>query len=227
MTPPTLLLADGSLTIRRVIELTFADAGIRVLTVADGRDAIERIQREPPDVILADIGMPERNGYEIATVVKQTPALAHIPVLLLAGALEPVDDEKARQCGADGVLVKPFEPQVAVSRVRELLARRPTGSSAPQTPEATATGGGDYLDRLDAAFAAMGSSPRPIGLPRAARRSTASMCFPFPTGTLAPTSASPFEPSPTLSEPSATLRFQRLPAPWHARPCSERGETRA
>src|SRR4051794_8949005 len=100
MAAPTLLLADGSLTIRRVIELTFADAGIRVLTVADGREAIERIQREPPDVILADIGMPERNGYDVATFVKQTPALAHIPVLLLAGALEPVDDEKARQSGA-------------------------------------------------------------------------------------------------------------------------------
>ena len=168
MSAPTLLLADASLTIRRVIELTFADAGIRVVTVADGREAIERIQREPPDIVLADIGMPERDGYDVATFVKQTPSLSHIPVLLLAGALEPVDDDKARQCGADGVLVKPFEPQVAVSRVRGLLAKRPgPTASASSDPAATSGGGGDYLDRLDAAFAAMSTSPRPIGQPAA------------------------------------------------------------
>jgi len=162
----TLLLADDSLTIRRVIELTFADAGIRVVTVADGREAIERIQREPPDIVLADIGMPERDGYAVAAFVKQTPALAHIPVVLLAGALEPVDADKAREAGADGVLVKPFEPQVAVARVRELLARKPAavGGSSPTVP-AGQPSGGDYLDRLDAAFAAMSSSPRPIGQP--------------------------------------------------------------
>jgi len=164
---PTLLLADGSLTIRRVIELTFADAGIRVVTVADGREAIERIQREPPDIVLADVGMPERDGYDVATFVKQTPSLSHIPVLLLAGALEPVDENKARECGADGVLVKPFDPQVAVSRVRGLLAKRPGSAPAPPESAATSGGSGDYLDRLDAAFAAMSTSPRPIGQPAA------------------------------------------------------------
>jgi len=164
--PATLLLADDSLTIRRVIELTFADAGIRVVTVADGREAIERIQREPPDIVLADIGMPESDGYAVAAFVKHTSTLAHIPVILLAGALEPVDEDKAREAGADGVLVKPFEPQVAVARVRELLARRSTAvaSSAPPAP-AGPPSGGDYLDRLDAAFAAMSNSPRPIGQP--------------------------------------------------------------
>lgn len=168
--PATLLLADDSLTIRRVIELTFADAGIRVVTVAGGREAIERIQHEPPDIILADIGMPEGDGYEVAAFVKQAATLSHIPVILLAGALEPVDEEKARQAGADGVLVKPFEPQVAVARVRELLARRSTMGPAQAPPTSPAQpSGGDYLDRLDAAFAAMSTSPRPIGQPAADR----------------------------------------------------------
>ncbi|MEO7273768.1 MAG: response regulator [Vicinamibacterales bacterium] len=163
---PILLLADHSLTIRRVMELTFADAGIRVVTVADGREAIEQIQREPPDIVLADVGMPEPDGYAVASFVKQTPSLSHIPVLLLAGALEPVDDDQARRSGADGVLVKPFEPQVAVARVRELLAQRPGATAAPtQDSAAPVAGGGDYLDRLDAAFAAMSTSPRPIGQP--------------------------------------------------------------
>ena len=164
MPQATLLLAEDSLTIRRVIELTFADAGIRVVAVADGREAIERIQREPPDVVIADVGMPERDGYEVASFVKRTPALAHIPVLLLAGALQPVDERRAREAGADGVLMKPFEPQAAVSRVSELLGRAPVPTASARPAGAPAQGG-DYLDRLDAAFAAMSASPRPIGRP--------------------------------------------------------------
>ena len=181
--PPTLLLADDSLTIRRVIELTFADEDVRVVAVADGREAIDRITAEPPDIILADIGMPEHDGYEVAAFVKRTPHLAHIPVLLLTGAFEPVDQARARSVGADGVLVKPFEPQLVIARVRELLAGagkarpsaavdagadaatdRPSEGVEPAPPAARTD---DYLDRLDAAFAAMSASPRPIGVPPA------------------------------------------------------------
>ena len=122
--PPTLLLADDSVTIQRVIELTFADEDIRVITVGDGQQAIDRITADPPDVVLADTGMPQRDGYEVATFIKENPALAHIPVVLLTGAFEPVDEERARQVGCDAVLVKPFEPQMVVKRVRELLGQR-------------------------------------------------------------------------------------------------------
>ena len=122
--PPTLLLADDSVTIQRVIELTFADEDIRVIAVGDGQQAIDRITADPPDVVLVDTGMPQRDGYEVATFIKQNPALAHIPVVLLTGAFEPVDEDRARQVGCDAVLVKPFEPQVVVKRVRELLGQR-------------------------------------------------------------------------------------------------------
>ena len=65
--------------------------------------------------MLADIGMPGRNGYEVAQYVKQIPALAHIPVLLLTGAFEPVDQARADDAGCDGVLAKPFEPQLVIA----------------------------------------------------------------------------------------------------------------
>ncbi|MDA1092800.1 MAG: response regulator [Acidobacteria bacterium] len=119
--PHTLLLADDSVTIQRVIELTFADEDIRVVSVGNGQQAIDRITADPPDIILADTGMPERDGYEVAAFVKQNPALAHIPVVLLTGAFEPVDGARAKLAGSDAVLVKPFEPQVVIRRVRELL----------------------------------------------------------------------------------------------------------
>ncbi|MDQ3069594.1 MAG: response regulator, partial [Acidobacteriota bacterium] len=127
--PQTLLLADDSVTIRRVIELTFSDENVRVVSVSNGRDALERIDRERPDIILADAGMADVNGYDISAHVKGSPDLRHIPVVLLAGAFEPLDEARARRCGSDGVLVKPFEPQMVVARVRELLS--PPAKPAP------------------------------------------------------------------------------------------------
>ena len=156
---PKLLLADDSVTIQRVIELTFADEDVKVVAVGDGKQAIERVQAERPDIVLADVGMPERDGYEVAAFIKGDPALAHIPVLLLTGAFEPIDEARARAVGCDGVLVKPFEPQMVISRVRDLLAGKREGSSgkaaAPAAPAAAEPPGGleAYFDRLDAALA--------------------------------------------------------------------------
>src|SRR5919112_4107255 len=129
--PHKLLLADDSVTIQRVIELTFADEDVQVLTAGDGEQAIERISSERPDIVLADIGMPKRSGYDVAAFVKGAPDLAHIPVLLLTGAFEPVDEQRAQAAGCDGVLVKPFEPQHVIARVRELLQGSSPGSGAP------------------------------------------------------------------------------------------------
>ncbi len=148
-----LLLADDSVTIQRVIELTFSGEDIQVLAVGDGEEAIARIPIEKPDIVLADIGMPKRSGYEVSAFVKGRPELAHIPVLLLAGAFEPVDDTKAQQAGCDGVLVKPFEPQHVIARVRELIGGAkgsPTQSAVQDIPRPAA--------RL--------APPRPVELPR-------------------------------------------------------------
>lgn len=129
-----LLLADDSVTIQRVIELTFSGEDVDVLAVSDGEQAIARIAAERPDIVLADIGMPKRNGYDVAAFIKADPALKHIPVLLLAGAFEPVDDARAAEVGCDGVLVKPFEPQHVIARVRELLDGK-KGAPTRATPE--------------------------------------------------------------------------------------------
>lgn len=129
--PHKLLLADDSVTIQRVIELTFADEDVVVTAVGDGKQAIERIQADPPDIVLADVGMPEKDGYEVADFVKRDPRLAHIPVLLLTGAFEPVDEGRAVRVGCDGVLAKPFEPQMVITRVRELLSANVASASRP------------------------------------------------------------------------------------------------
>jgi CheY-like chemotaxis protein len=162
-----LLLADDSVTIQRVIELTFADQDVQVLTVSDGQQAIERVKAERPDIVLADVAMPERDGYEVAAFIKGDPELSQIPVLLLTGAFEPVDHDRVRTLGCEGVLVKPFEPQLVINLVRSLLAGQGRGhgtipGSSGQVkvlPEASPTAAvqplatEDYFKRLDAAFA--------------------------------------------------------------------------
>jgi CheY-like chemotaxis protein len=134
--PQTLLLADDSVTIQRVIELTFADEDIQVVAVSDGDQAIAVLERQPPDIVLADIGMPGKSGYEVAQHIRNHPGLAHIPVVLLTGAFEPVDQARAAAAGCSGVLAKPFEPQQVIGRVRELLAQkgRPAEAPAPAPP---------------------------------------------------------------------------------------------
>jgi len=125
----TLLLVDDSVTIQRVIELTFANENVRVVSVGDGRRALQWMDREAPDVMLVDIDAPEVDGYAVTSHVRQSPRLKHVPVLLLAGVFEPVDDIQAREAGADGVLAKPFEPE-------QLVSRRVRGATACQGRDA-------------------------------------------------------------------------------------------
>jgi CheY-like chemotaxis protein len=176
-----LLLADDSVTIQRVIELTFADEDIDVVAVGDGDAAIARLDTAPPDIVLADVGMPGRDGYEVAMHVHRTPALAHIPVVLLTGALQPVDEAKAREAACAGVLVKPFEPQMVIAKVRELLDKREASPDAGGRPSASAPARAgatpadaimnappsnqagvqtqeDYFAQLDAAFASLNAT---------------------------------------------------------------------
>jgi CheY-like chemotaxis protein len=173
--PPKILLADDSVTVQKVIELTFHDEGMEVVAVGDGQKAIDCLERERPDIVLADVSMPERDGYAVAAHVKATPSLAHIPVVLMTGAFEQIDDARAREVGCNGVLNKPFEPQMVIALVRQLLAGEPVPASPP--PAAAAVAGGfpfdagvtpapprtldDYFDRLDEALAARVSAPPP------------------------------------------------------------------
>lgn len=126
---PKLLLADDSVTIRKVVELTFADEGIDVTTAADAASAMEKFVETQPDIVLVDVGLAGTSGYQICEMIKQDDATKHIPVLLLVGSFEPFDQEAAEAACADGFLTKPFESiRELVARVKELLR------SEEQTP---------------------------------------------------------------------------------------------
>ena len=133
--PERLLVADDSLTIQRVIELAFADDNVDVVAVSSGEDAIRQIDERPPAIVLADTRMPDRSGYEIAEFVNSIPTGDQIPVVLMSGAFEIVDDRRARAAGCETVLVKPFDPTALVRTVHELLGH-PTEPAAASSVEA-------------------------------------------------------------------------------------------
>lgn len=121
-----LLLADDSIAIQKVIDLTFTDEGMEVTTVGDGQDALEKLKQFKPDVVLADIFMPGVDGYELCKFIKQSEQFSGVPVMLLIGTFEPFDEAEAKRAGADDVVTKPFESiRQLVSRVGSLLGSEP------------------------------------------------------------------------------------------------------
>ncbi len=122
MSKRTLLLADDSITIQKVVNLTFADEGIEVITVGDGDSAMEKISEISPDVVLADVHMPGLNGYQICEILRENPATKHTPVVLLVGSFEPFDEGEAARVGASAYLTKPFQSiRQLVSQVTDLM----------------------------------------------------------------------------------------------------------
>lgn len=124
MSKRKLLLADDSITIQKVVNLTFADEGIEVISVGDGDSAMQKFDEFLPDLVMADVNMPGLNGYEICQIIKQNDDTRRIPVILLVGSFEPFDEAEASRVGADDFLTKPFQSiRQLVNKVNELLDR--------------------------------------------------------------------------------------------------------
>lgn len=120
-----LLLADDSITIQKVVELVLSPEGYEIRSFNDGEQALAEIGSYKPHIVLADIEMPKLNGYQLCERIKDNPALVHIPVILLAGAFEPFDEEQAKKVGADDYIIKPFESQELISKVKALVKDLP------------------------------------------------------------------------------------------------------
>jgi DNA-binding response OmpR family regulator len=133
MMPYKLLLADDSLTIQKVVELVLADEHFEIKACNDGEQALAAIESFGPNIVLADIEMPKLNGYQLCEKIKNNPATVHVPVILLAGAFEPFDENYSKSVGADDYIIKPFESQELISKIKSLLV-----SAGPASAEEAA-----------------------------------------------------------------------------------------
>ena len=121
----TILLADDSLTIQKVVELTFADTEYEVVAVSSGDELLQRLPETRPDLVICDVIMPGRDGYEVCQEIKSSPEFLHLPVILLTGTFEPFDRDRAIAVGCSEIITKPFEAKKLVDAV-ERLAATPT-----------------------------------------------------------------------------------------------------
>ncbi|MDA8387060.1 MAG: response regulator [Nitrospiraceae bacterium] len=116
-----LLLADDSVTIQKVVELVLADEGFELKLTSNGEEALEALSSFRPDIVLADVDMPRMNGYELSQTIKSSPATNSIPVILMVGAFETVDEGLIKKAGADDYVIKPFESHDLISKLRGAL----------------------------------------------------------------------------------------------------------
>ncbi|MGH9757898.1 MAG: response regulator, partial [Candidatus Acidiferrales bacterium] len=123
---PKILVADDNTNIQKMVVLAFQERGIDVVAVGNGESAVRKLNDVNPDLVLADVFMPVRNGYEVCEFIKKDTRTAHVPVILLVGAFDPLDEKEARRVGADGVLKKPFvPPDPLIAMVMSALEKNP------------------------------------------------------------------------------------------------------
>src|SRR4249920_388927 len=129
---PKVLVADDSIAVRKVAERLLTEAGFGVTLAANGEEALAYLAKETPDLIVSDVIMPDKSGYEVCAFVRAQSGLANTPVLLISGIVNDEVTKQAESCHADGVLKKPFQGTSLKDRVIELLAKR----QGPATPVA-------------------------------------------------------------------------------------------
>ena len=161
---PKILVADDNSNIQKMVGLALKDQGIDVVAVGNGEAAVRKIADVRPDLVLADVFMPVRNGYEVCQFVKMDSSLAHIPVILLVGAFDPLDEQEAQRVGADGVLKKPFiPPDPLISMVKSALQRSGSGSAsaapAAKVDEAVSFGAQEVLPPVKASVPTVPAAP--------------------------------------------------------------------
>jgi two-component system alkaline phosphatase synthesis response regulator PhoP len=124
---PRILVVDDDKQIVRLVQSYLERAGYQVLTAQNGETALHTIRRERPDLIVLDLMLPDRDGWEITRMVRSDPTLAPLPIIMLTARVEDTDKIIGLELGADDYIAKPFNPHEVVARVRAVL-RRATGA---------------------------------------------------------------------------------------------------
>ena len=221
---PTIYFIDDSATMREVIKIAFRRENMNVVATHDAAHALEEIEQTRPDIVITDVIMPEKDGYEVCQFIKTHPELARTPVILMSGVVNRMVAERAFSVKADELLRKPFQPQDLITRVRHLL--NPDGQRAPSP--AAAVSAAAALSAIFSSASPASQAPSPRSVESDFGVATADEPFPIP---VMPLSAA--APSPANGNTSTTklkvevLRLQGLVKKLQAELQAEREYTRA
>ena len=166
----TILLADDSPTIRKLVTQTFADGDFDVVSVSNGDAAIKALEEKRPSVVLADIYMPGKNGYEVCKYVRNHPQMRTTPVILLVGAFDAFDEDTAKKSGATANITKPFEPGSLIELVMSVLPAEPESRPVESSDDTDLLGLGEIFKENVAPAAASSASITEAELDRIADR---------------------------------------------------------
>ena len=194
---PTVYFIDDSATMREVIKIAFRRENINVVAYSDAATALSGIENARPDVVITDVIMPDKDGYEVCQFIKSSQVLGEIPVILMSGVVNKQVAEKAFSVKADELIRKPFQPQDLITRVRHLLR---TGDAPAPVPQPASVN----------AHAALSSIFQQPAKPRAAATPapayTAPAPAPVPQPAFAPAAAAPASaPMPARPTPTAPV----------------------
>src|SRR6478609_3044641 len=216
-TIPTVYFIDDSATMREVIKIAFRRENINVVACHDAATALVEIEAAKPDIVITDVIMPDKDGYDVCQHIKSHPELAKTPVILMSGVVNRAVAEKAFAVKADELLRKPFQPQDLIARVKHLL--KPNGTPAP-----THAAAANAAVALSSIFSGAGAPipPRSVPVP-AQQRAVAAAAVPAPAPApvpampslvtaVAPAPAQPQIPSAQAATPSMGQATPAAPA---------------
>jgi len=214
-TIPTVYFIDDSATMREVIKIAFRRENINVVACHDAATALVEIETAKPDIVITDVIMPDKDGYDVCQHIKSHPALAKTPVILMSGVVNRAVAEKAFAVKADELLRKPFQPQDLIARVKHLL--KSNGAPVP-TPAASANAA-VALSSIFSAAAAAPMPPRSVPVPPAPVQQRAVAAAPTPAMPLpiTATAAVPLpQPVAAAAPVAASVAAPAAPAPSSA-----------
>jgi CheY-like chemotaxis protein len=219
---PTIYFIDDSATMREVIKIAFRRENINVVACNDAASALAMIEQERPAIVITDVIMPDKDGYEVCQYIKQHPVLGKTPVILMSGVVNRAVAEKAFAVKADELIRKPFQPQDLITRVKHLLYPGAPAQAIPAPEGASAALSSIFASASSHAAAARPASamrpapqqpayvppaPRPVAVPApvAAAAAPAPMAAPAPV-------AVPMRPqaSPTMDASKLKNEIMRL-----------------
>jgi CheY-like chemotaxis protein len=208
---PTVYFIDDSATMREVIKIAFRKENIQVITCADAASALEEFTKVPPDAVITDVIMPDKDGYEVCNYIKQHYRFAKTPVILMSGVVNQSVAERATAVKADELIRKPFQPQDLIARVKSLLNPGVSG-----TTRSTASDDGDATSERMASNALNGLfKPEAAQIPTATRPQVPAIAAqPRATQTLVAAPVAPSVPSfasSTRTQPGTETAVNRPP----------------